>query len=234
MSQQINLFSPSLRPPRLLLTAPRLALMLGVLAVAMLGYQSYLAYQAQQDEIVLQQASAHQKEVQDQMLKLGKTSVQERSQALEQSIAQAESELKLRQALLERLKGGGLGNTKGFSAYMTALARQRTEGVWITGLAVAAGGGEFTIQGGVSRPEILPAYIRRLSREDVLRGKQIGDLRMQRKEVMIREQQPAAATGSGDAVTASTDPESGRGAAAQRWRFVEFSIGSAMRSQPGG
>ncbi len=234
MSQQINLFSPSLRPPRLLLTASRLALMLGVLAAAMLGYQSYLAYQAQQDEIVLQQASAHQKEVQDQMLKLGKTSVQERSQALEQSIAQAESELKLRQALLERLKGGGLGNTKGFSDYMTALARQRTEGVWITGLAVTAGGGEFTIQGGVSRPEILPAYIRRLSRENVLRGKQIGDLWMQRKEVEIRQQQPAAATGSGAVVTASTDQPSGRGAAARRWRFVEFSIGSAMRSQPGG
>jgi hypothetical protein len=234
MSQQINLFSPSLRPPRLLLTAPRLALMLSLLAVAMLGYQSYLAYQAQQDEIVLQQASAHQKEVQDQMLKLGRTSVQERSQALEQSIAQAESELKLRQALLERLKGGGLGNTRGFSDYMTALARQRTEGVWITGLAVTAGGGEFTIQGGVSRPEILPAYIRRLSREDVLRGKQIGDLRMLRKEVEIRELQPAAAAGPGAAVTASTESPSGRGAAAQRWRFVEFSIGSAMRNQPGG
>ncbi|MGC2519932.1 MAG: hypothetical protein WA373_12595 [Burkholderiales bacterium] len=232
MSQQINLFSPSLRPLRRPLTASRLALALGVFALAMLGYGSYTGYQTRQDELVLDQGSARLKEIQDQALQLGRTSVQAKSQALEQAIVQAESELRLRQALLERLKGGGLGNTRGFSDYMIALARQRTEGVWITGLAVTAGGGEFTIRGGVSRPEILPAYIRRLNREEVLRGRQIGDLRMQRKEVEIRA--PRSAAGSGAAAANSTGQPPGRGAPAQRWRFVEFSLGSATRSQPGG
>lgn len=232
MSQQINLFSPSLRPARRLLTASRLALTLGVLFLAMLGYNAYLTYQARQDQVVLEQAGARLKERQDQLLKLGSASTRARSQALEQSIAQAESDLKLRQALLARLKGGSLGNTGGFSGYMTALARQRTEGVWITGLTVAAGGGEFAIQGGVSRPEILPKYIRRLSGEEVLRGRQIGDLRMEAKEMEIRDSSPTAPAGV--AVKTATDALPGHATPAQRWRFVEFSIGSAMSGKPGG
>lgn len=231
MSQQINLFVPSLRPPRALLSAFRLASALGILAFAMLGHGAYLAYQAWQEGLVLDQANARLKDVQAQVVKFGPASIRARSQALDQSIEQAEVELRVRQALLERLKGGGLGNTKGYSDYMIALARQRTAGVWITGLTVAAGGGEFTIQGGVARPEILPGYIRRLSREEVLRGRQIGDLRMQKKEMEIR-QRPAAAESPGAAATGPAGPAST--GPAQRVRFVEFSIGSGLRNQPGG
>jgi hypothetical protein len=226
MSQQINLFSPSLRPPRVLLSASRLAITLGILAFAMLSRGAYLAYQVWQEGLVLDQTNARLKDIQDQVVKFGPASLRAKSQALEQSIEQAEVELRLRQALLERLKGGGLGNTKGYSDYMVALARQRTAGVWITGLTVAAGGGEFTIRGGVARPEILPGYIRRLSREEVLRGRPIGDLRMERKEMEIRKR-PAASEESAGTGTAS-------GAPAQRWRFVEFSMGSGVRNQPGG
>ncbi len=231
MSQQINLFSASLRPTPALLSASRLAMALGILVLAMLGHGAYLSYQAWQEGLVLDQANARLKDIQDQTVKFGPASIRAKSQAMEQSIEQADLELRVRQALLERLKGGGLGNTKGYSDYMIALARQKTAGVWITGLTVAAGGGEFKIQGGVARPEILPGYIRRLNREDVLRGRQIGDLRMQSKEMEIR-QRPAASEGSGAATPAGPAPAAGT--PAQRWRFVEFSIGSGPRNPPGG
>ena len=69
-------------------------------------------------------------------------------------------------------------------------------------------------------------YLRRLSREEVLKGRQIGDLRMFRKEIEVRLPQPTAAT-----------PQAGQaipqGDLSKRLRFVEFSVGTGVSRGPG-
>jgi hypothetical protein len=221
MSQQINLFDPSLRPRHAFLTASRLALLLGGLVLLTLAYYAVLDQRAQREQEALSRADERLKQVQAKAAALGLTTSRTKSQEIEASIAKAEAELATRQALLDRLKGGDLGNPRGFSDFMAALARQRTEGIWITGLAVGEGGADFQIQGGVTRPELLTEYIRRLSREDVMKGKPIDDLRIERKELAVRdEKSPAQPT---------PQPP------APRPRFIEFSIaGGATRAGAGG
>jgi len=235
MSQQINLFSPLLRPPRPVLSAARLAALLGVLVIATLGYRSYLIRELAQTESDLTQATARLTGLQAQASKFGRIAAQGKDKALEESIAKTQAELAVRETLLDRLKGGGLGNAKGFSNYMTALARQRAEGLWITGLVVSGGGADFEIQGGITRPEMLPEYVRRLSREEVWRGRQIDELRMASKEMELRADRKAApAVQGGPAQTANEQPAAGVKAPA-KLRYVEFSIVSgSTQSRTGG
>jgi hypothetical protein len=217
MTQQINLFNPGLRPQR---TVPALAWALaggGLVISLALGYYARLDGQLSRLQAENARVDAEMKALLEQVSKIKPGSTQARSQALEKSIAQAESELKEGEAVLSRLSGGGLGNTKGFSEYMTALARQRQQGVWITGLIVSGDGTQFAIRGGALNAEIVPQYIRRLSREEVLQGLPIADLQLQRKEMDVKD--PGAGRGPGT-----------KAEAPQKLRFVEFS----MSSQAGG
>lgn len=226
MSQQINLYHPGLRPAQRPLTAARLALGVIVLGIALAGYYAFAEFQLHQSELALAETNSEFKALQEQILKLGGAAGQAGARNIEESIAKAEAEMRIREAVLKRLGGGDLGSTQGFSAYLTALARQRVEGVWITGLTVAGDSGDFTLQGGVSRPEMLLEYIRKLGREEVLKGRQIGDFRVVRRELDVRE---------GRGVTAAMPPDRESGAdTPQRWRFVEFSVGTGpSRGQPG-
>ena len=226
MSQQINLFHPGLRPARRPLTAARLALGLVALGIVLAGAYAFGQYQLHQSALALAEANNEFKAIQERILKLGRSGTQANLRAIEEAIARAETELKVREAVLKRLSGADFGTTQGFSAYLTALARQRIEGVWITGLTVAGDSGDFTIQGGVARPEILLEYIRKLNREEVLKGRQIGDFRMLRREVEVRD-------GRAFAVAPQTgqDPKADL---SKRRRFVEFSVGTGpSRDQPG-
>ena len=226
MSQQINLFHPGLRPAQRPLTAARLALGSAALGIVLAGIYALGQYQLHQSALALAEANSQFKVLQERILKVGGGGTQASLRAIEESIARAEAELKVREAVLRRLSGADFGTTQGFSPYLTALARQRIEGVWITGLTVAGYSGDFTSQGGVARPEILLEYIRKLNREEVLKGRQIGDFRMLRKEVEVRDGRAFAA-----GPQTGQDP---RADLSKRRRFVEFSVGTGpSRGQPG-
>jgi hypothetical protein len=208
------------------LTAGLVAVLAGAALAAMAGYEAWLANQSRAARAELAAVSARLKQAQDEVSRLARPAPG-KGAALEAAIARTQADMKARELLLARLKGEGLGNTRGFSDYMAALARQRVDGVWITGLTVFDGGSEFSIRGGVSRPDILPEYIRRLNREEALRGRQIAEFRMQSREVELRDERaPAAAPGA--------QPQAAAKAAPRRWRFVEFAIGSSMRAAAGG
>lgn len=216
MSRQINLFDPSLRPARPFLTLANLALLLVAFAGLLALYAGWAEARARREEAELAQVDARLKALQAQVATLGAGAAPGRDARLEASIGKAEEELRARQRLLDQVRGGHLGNTHGFSDFMGALARQRVEGVWITGLSVGDGGRTFRIQGGVTRPELVSEYIQRLNREDAIRGKSIDDLRMERREVAPRDSREAAA-------------------AASRPKFIEFTIASgAPRAGAGG
>ncbi len=225
MSQQINLFHPGLRPPQRPLSAARLALGTLLLVVVLAALYGFAEYQAYRSGEALAQANAESKSLQERILKIGASGGGTSLRDIEAAIAKADAEVGVREAVLKRLSGGELGSTQGFSAYLTALARQRMEGVWITGLSVAGDSGDFTLRGGVSRPEVLLEYIGRLNREEVLKGRQIGDFRMLRREVEVHD-------GRATAVAAPAERQPGAGAA-QRWRFVEFSVGTGAMRGPG-
>jgi len=75
--------------------------------------------------------------------------------------------------VLEAVAAGGKG---GFSEYLMALARQIPEGLWLTGIDIAAGGSDVEIRGSLIDTAALPEYIQRLGTERTFRGRNFAAL----------------------------------------------------------
>ena len=90
-----------------------------------------------------------------------------------------ENELKIAREAMAALKGGAFGNQRGFAEYLRAFSRQSLSGLWLTGFSIA-GSGELEIRGRVLSPDLVPSYIQRLNREQVLAGRSFARLEMSR------------------------------------------------------
>ena len=55
-------------------------------------------------------------------------------------------------------------------------------GLWLTGFAVSAGGGDMSLRGRALDKSLLPDYVRRLNAEKAFAGKSFAGLRMEAKQ----------------------------------------------------
>lgn len=207
MSQNINLFSPAFRKQRLLLSFATLAKCLGLAVFALLAYQFYLQYQVNGLAGELRAAEGSLKEQRSTVDQLkGQAAARKPDAQLETEIARLEVELGQAREAMEALKGGAFGNQQGFSEYLRAFSRQSVSGLWLTGFTIA-GSGELEIRGRVVSPDLVPSYIQRLNREQVLAGRSFARLEMS---------QPRP--------EASSDKDKEGKKAARAPRFLEFSL----------
>ena len=180
MPQQINLFNPAFldkRGPLSLKTALMGWLAVALLSVAFAGYAGMRNRQlAQQEREVAAKVTAAQAEMQRLA---GQVSARKQNPQIVAEIAHLESEVKGRDEVMAVLKGGSLGDTRGFSEHLRAFARQSFEGVWLTGLHIAASGQDVAVEGRALRAEQVPGYLRRLNSESVMHGHPFSELLMQ-------------------------------------------------------
>ena len=92
--------------------------------------------------------------------------------AIEDQIAQLERQVAASQRTREVMVSGLFANTKGYSEYFEAFARQRIPAVWLTGFDIEGAGEKLMLQGRTSEPSEVPRYMQRLSKESVLNGKE--------------------------------------------------------------
>jgi hypothetical protein len=92
--------------------------------------------------------------------------------------------------LLEIINSGALGNTGGYAEYMRAFARQVVPGLWLTGFRVGGDAAQISLSGAVTDPELLPAYIQRLGREEVMRGRTFATLQMRQPKAVSQDAIP--------------------------------------------
>ena len=207
MSQNINLFSPAFRKPRRLLTLALVAQCLAITLAALFGYHYYLQQQLSglaAELATTQQLLRAQVGFVDKLKDKPLPHVAEAQ--LDAEIRQLEAELKLADASMEGLEGGAIGSQRGFAEYLRAFSRQSIGGLWLTGFSIG-GRGELEIRGRALSPDLLPSYIQRLNREQVLAGRNIARLEMNRPT-------PEAVA----------DKDKGAGKAARTPRFLEFSL----------
>jgi len=210
MSRQINLFDESLRPRKPLLNAASMLLCFAVAAGGLAAYQQFASRQVAALEAQRTQAEAQRKDLQARLAQIGGAS-KAPDKALQDEIARTETQVRNWQQLLERLHGAGIGVTEGHAKMLESLARQHTEGVWLTDIKVGDAAAGFTLQGRALRPELVSRYLELLSREESLRGRAIGKLELSEKT------EPTVSIGKSKA---AAEP------AAQEVRFVQFSISS--------
>lgn len=181
MSQNINLLGPAFRKQRQLLTLATVLQCLAVVLVALGGYHYYLQQQVKGLSAELASAEGLLKSQRGyvERLKGRPSSAAKPGGQLDADIARYEVELKLARDAMEALKGGAFGNQKGFAEYLRAFSRQSVNGLWLTGFTIA-GGGELELRGRALSPDLVPSYIQRLNKEEVLAGHTFARLEMNR------------------------------------------------------
>jgi SOS response regulatory protein OraA/RecX len=180
MSQQINLFDEKLLKQKDYFSLLAMLQALGLILLGSVLFYGYAVYQVKQLAI---QSAESQTRYDSEVAKLARYtadfSPQLAQQQLEKELSQAEAEAKAQRELILRMKSGGLGNTKGYSEYMRAFARQTVYGLWLTGFEITGDAVQMKMQGAALSPEAVPSYIKRLRQEKAINGKEFAALQMQ-------------------------------------------------------
>lgn len=183
MSQNINLFNPAFRKQRQIVTLATVLQCFGVVLAALLAYQYYLLQQVSGVTAELHSAESLLKSQRALVDKLKTKSSPPKADAqINLDIARYEAELKAAREAMAALKGGALGNQQGFAEYLRAFSRQSLNGLWLTGFTIT-GAGELEIRGRVLTPDLVPSYIQRLNKEEVLAGRSFARLEMNRPKI---------------------------------------------------
>jgi cell division protein FtsL len=178
--QQINLYNPAFKTQRSLLSLRGACagwLAVAAMLFAFAGYQKISLYWVQQEERDLGQKLAS---AQAEAQRLGKEVGSRRHDArIEEEVSRLEQEVKGRHEVMDVLHAGGLGDTRGFSDYLKAFARQSFDGVWLTGLSIATSGKDVAVEGRALHAAYVPGYLKRLNGESAMQGHPFSDLLIQ-------------------------------------------------------
>jgi len=196
MSQQINLLTPAFRKARVALSLAVVGKSLALTLVVLGAIQFYLHQEVdglnqelRSAQALLQTQRAHlARMVGDRKAALAPDA------ALSADIATLEAELAGAKQHMEALQGGAIGTQRGFSEYMRTFSRQALNGLWLTGFRIS-GAGEMTLHGRALEADLIPAYIQRLTREEVLKGQVFSGLELRQPEVRVSERAEAARSG---------------------------------------
>lgn len=179
MSQQINLFNPAFRKQQTHFSLLTMLQGLGVILAGSLLVYAYAAYQVSALDKLSGQGSRQLNEIQTNMANVSaEYSPQQANQLLQDEVQQLEKKSVEASRLVDALSSGAVGNTTGYSQYMSAFSRQVVPGLWLTGFKMSGDEAEISLSGGVIAPELVPSYIQKLGREGVMQGKSFSNLQM--------------------------------------------------------
>jgi len=208
LSQQINLYNPLFLKQEKHFSARAMAQALGVIALSLAALYGYALFESRASERTAREYAQQLNTQRDQLLKLtARLAAQGRSKALEAEVARLDADAKARQATLDALATGELGNTAGFSDFLSAFSRQALPEVWLTGIRIGDSGNDLVVQGRALRAELVPAYLRALNQEPMMRGRRVTEMKL-----AARGAEPAAKD-------RSAEPE----------RFIEFTLTAPLR-----
>lgn len=97
-------------------------------------------------------------------------------------LEEASGQLEEREASLRLISGTRLGNTDGFSAHLESLARQGTDGLWLTHISLSAQGDRTWLQGESLRADLVPVYLQELADEDPFASQRFHRLNIDRDD----------------------------------------------------
>lgn len=179
MSQQINLFNPIFLKQKKYFSVVTMLQALLLIVVGSMLFYGYAWYQVRElAKQTVEMTKRYEAEQKRMVNYANEFSPQRARQALDEELSSLEAQARLQDSILQTLKSGAIGNTQGYSAYLSAFARQSVQGLWLTGFNINGDGAEISLQGAVTNPRLLPTYIQRMGREAVMRGKTFEYLQM--------------------------------------------------------
>lgn len=208
MTQNINLYDPSLRAKREWLTATNAAVAVGVSTLAVLLAGGWAVREVATLRPPAAETHTALAAAQKQLVELTQRMAQTRPDArLQAELKMTQAAVLQRQSAFALLQAGSLGHESGHANALSAFARQSIPGLWLTGVVLDHQ--QVALRGRSLSPELIPSYVSRLNKEAALQGRSFRALHIERPE-------QAAATASAPARAAP---------------FVEFSLVSAQGAE---
>ncbi len=193
MSQQINLFNPIFMKQRKVFSLLTMVQALGLIMLGSLFFYGYALYQVNQ---LNKQSEESTKRYTAEQVRLARYaaefSPQQANQTLQAEVQGLEKMLDEQTKMVETLKSGSVGNTTGYSQYMSAFSRQVVQGLWLTGFKVTGDAAQISLSGGVLDPQLLPIYIQKLGSEQAMQGKSFATLQMQQHKLDVNNKVTSA------------------------------------------
>lgn len=166
MHQQINFYQAEFRHDRQIFGAITLLQAAGIVIVAMLLSYVFATQKLGSIDRELQIVSSQEAAAIDRLQKLRPlVSTVYGGKTWPEKLDEATRTLEEKQLVLSLVQGKALGDTQGFSRYLRSLARQDTDGLWLTHISLSALGDKTRLEGKALRAELVPAYLQNLADE---------------------------------------------------------------------
>ena len=181
--QQVNLYQPMFRQQKKIFSAVTMLQICGFFLLVLGAAYGYNVHSLSPFKTELARTTAEFDRIAQRIEAVRTTAPgQAEVKLMEQEIARLSRELEDGRRLKQALATGSFGNTAGFSGYFEALARGHVDGAWLTGIAIAQGGGQLSFTGKTIDPELVPLYLRRLAEAPVFRKRGFNVLELARSE----------------------------------------------------
>ncbi|HLQ26004.1 MAG TPA: PilN domain-containing protein [Acidiferrobacterales bacterium] len=181
MIQQINLYSPIFRKEQKRFSAVAMLQASGLLLAGVVIIYAFLFWQVNSLRAAVKQADAQSASAAKRM-----EDIAQRFSAGDE-IGRLETEIAVREQIAGLLKQGSFANTRGYSDFFIALARQHVSGTWLTAFNIVGAGEKMTLQGRSTTPELVPQYIQKLSREKSLAGREFHTFQITRPDAKQKD-----------------------------------------------
>lgn len=183
MKQEVNLYLPIFRQRRAIFSTVAMVQLSAVFLSGLLAIYLFGVYQGRvlDRQLAGLEAKAAAEAASLERLR-ERYPTPTRSRILERELAQLERERRQKAQLVELLSEDELGNSHGFSPYLSGLARQRIDGLWLTLVHLEDGGRQVGLRGVAVRDPLVPRFIARLSGIEAFLGTEFSEVRLWRAE----------------------------------------------------
>lgn len=180
MTQQINLYQPILRREQKVFSAVTMLQFLGALAIVMLAMFAFSRWQLAQLEAEHARLVTQERELIAQVTQLTNGHQEKpESRELRRQAEMAQREIVLKTRLLKLMESQPV-HSAGFADAFAGLARQRVDGLWLTGVEIERSGEsrDVFLRGRAARAELVPQFVQLLSREPAFAGLRFQHMRL--------------------------------------------------------
>lgn len=183
MSQQINLYQPIFRQQQKVFSAATLGQIVAIITLGLgliYGFGRWQTNRLASDVELLEAQRDHAQQQFDALN--ADISARKDDTRLKVEIERAELELRSKQQLMTWLGDRETPRGSGFSGYLTGLARQYRNDLWVQGLIVSDNGRVVTLTGGSRDPAAVVRYLRRLGQEPAFEGLEFRSVSFERQQ----------------------------------------------------
>ncbi|MDH5437143.1 MAG: PilN domain-containing protein [Gammaproteobacteria bacterium] len=181
--QEINLYQPRLRKSTDRFSGKNILNISGIVLAGLLLMYGVFFWQVAGIRGELEMLQAKQIQTTNRLTEVSqKFRPKRKSAALELQVKASHVEVDIKRKILATIQNIPPVSTKGFAAFLEGMARQRVNGLWLTGFEISDGGNEMNISGRSLDPVLVPAYLKKLSGEQIFQGVSFEAFSMNRAE----------------------------------------------------